>query len=132
VNVVSAAVSQGGDAASGQTVQFSLTLSQNVIVTGGTPTLSLHDGGTATYDAADSTGTELVFDYTVGSSDQTSNLEITQVNSGQSVQGRGGSSIDFSVLDDLPTGLSINSPLVVTSIASSQSERGNNYGCSRR
>ena len=29
-----------------------------------------------------STGTELVFDYTVGAGDQTANLEITQVNSG--------------------------------------------------
>ena len=95
-------------------------MSDNVTVTGSGPTLTLNDGGTATYDAADSAGTELVFDYTVGASDQTSNLEITQVNSVGTVQAPGGASIDFTVLDNLPTDLSINSPLVVTSVASSQ------------
>ncbi len=36
------------------------------------------------------------------------------------MQAPGGASIDFSVLDNQPTDLSINSPLVVTSVASSQ------------
>ena len=119
-NITSAFVIQTGDADAGQTVQFVLNLSENVTITGSGPTLTLNDGGTATYDAADSVGTELVFDYTVGASDQTSNLEITQVNSTGTVQAPGGASIDFTVLDNQPTDLSINSPLVVTSIASSQ------------
>ncbi len=113
-------VVQTGDVNTGQNVQFFVNMSENVVVTGAGPTLTLNDGGTATFDATESVGTELVFDYTVGASDQTSNLEVTQVDSGQTVQGPGGASIDFSVLDNLPTGLSINSPLVVTSVASSQ------------
>jgi hypothetical protein len=35
----------------------------------GTPTLALNDGGTATYDAAESTATSLAFDYTVAATD---------------------------------------------------------------
>ena len=118
--VTSAVVLQSSDVDAGQTVQFVLNLSENVTVTGSGPTLTLNDGGTATYDAADSTGTELEFDYNVGASDQTSNLEITQVNSTQTVQAPGGASIDFTVLENLPTDLSINSPLTVESVASSQ------------
>jgi hypothetical protein len=44
----------------------------------GTPTLKLSDGGTASYDAAKSSATSLVFDYTVGSSD--GNVSSLQVN----------------------------------------------------
>jgi T5SS/PEP-CTERM-associated repeat protein len=118
--ITSAVLLQTGDADTGQTVQFLLSMSENVTVTGSGPALSLNDGGTATYDAANSTGTELEFDYTVAAGDRTSNLEITQVNGAQTVQAPGGASIDFPVLDNQPTDLSINSPLVVTSIASSQ------------
>jgi T5SS/PEP-CTERM-associated repeat protein len=118
--ITSAVVIQTGDADSGQTVQFVLNMSENVAVTGGGPTLILNDGGVATYNAASSTGTELEFDYTVGAGDQTSNLEVTQVNSTQTVQAPGGANVDFTVLDSQPTNLSINSPLVVTSIASPQ------------
>jgi hypothetical protein len=120
VDIVSATVSQTGDEASGQTVRLFLSLSENVTVSGSGPTLTMNDGGTATYDAAASTGTELVFDHAIGSSEQTSELEITGINSGQAVQGRGETSVDFSVLENLPTGLSINSPLISKSISCSQ------------
>ena len=46
---------------------------------GGTPTSSLNDGDTATYEAGasnPSSGT-LAFDYTVGSGDETANLEVS-------------------------------------------------------
>ena len=58
-----------GDLNAGKTVTLTLNLSEAVIVTGGTPTLSLNDGDTATYDAAHSTATALVFDYTVAAGD---------------------------------------------------------------
>ena len=54
-----------------------------------------NDGGAATYNAANSTGTELEFDYTPGAGDQTSNLEITQVNGVQTVQAPGGAASTF-------------------------------------
>ena len=71
--ITSAVVLQTGDADTGQTVQFVLNLSENVVISGTGPTLRLNDGGTATYNAAASAGTELEFDYTVGADDQTSN-----------------------------------------------------------
>jgi hypothetical protein len=54
----------------GDTITLTLTLSEAVSVTGGTPSLLLSDGGTAVYDA-DATAalndpTKLVFSYTVG------------------------------------------------------------------
>ena len=52
----------------GSSGTLALTINENVTVTGA-PTLTLNDGGTATYDAAKSTATSLVFDYTVTSSD---------------------------------------------------------------
>ena len=57
---------------------MTLTMSEAVTVntTGGSPTLSLSTGATATYDSAasnPSAGT-LVFDYTVGATDETPNL----------------------------------------------------------
>ena len=118
--ITSAVVVESGDADTGKAVQFILSLSENVTVTGAGPTLTLNDGGVATYNAAKSTGTELEFDYTVGAGDLISNLAITQVNSTQTVQARGGAIVDFTVLDNQPTNLSINSPLAVTSVASSQ------------
>ena len=79
----------------------------------------LNDGGVATYDAASSTGTALAFDYTPAAADRTANLEITGVDSASTVQGPGGA-VNFSVLQDLPTNLSINSPLTVKSVVSLQ------------
>jgi hypothetical protein len=63
----------------GNTVTFTLAFGEAVTVTG-TPTLTLNDGGTATYLAG--TGTNaLTFTYTVGLSDATgSALAITQAN----------------------------------------------------
>ena len=49
-------------------------------VAGGTPTLTLNDGGTATYDAAHSTSTSLVFDYVVAAGQNTAGLAATAVN----------------------------------------------------
>ena len=68
-----------GDLGVGQSGTIALTTSEAVTVTG-TPTLSLNDGGTATYDAARSTSTSLVFDYTVAAGQNTSSLAAIAVN----------------------------------------------------
>lgn len=64
----------------GQTAVLTLTMSEAVVVSGGTPSLSLNDGGTAIYNAAASTGTSLVFDYTVTAGQYSSALAVTGVN----------------------------------------------------
>ncbi|WP_448956401.1 DUF4347 domain-containing protein [Labrys neptuniae] len=70
----------------GQTVKFTLTFTEAVQFAGGTPTLTLNDGGTATYDSVATAAlhdpTKLVFDYTVGAADSTSQLAITGVANG--------------------------------------------------
>ena len=63
----------------GNTVTFTLAFGETVTVTG-TPTLTLNDGGTATYLAGNGTNA-LTFTYTVGSGDATvPSLAITQAN----------------------------------------------------
>jgi autotransporter-associated beta strand protein len=58
----------------GQSMTFTVTMSEAVTVSGGTPALALNDGGTASYDAGATAAlgdpTKLVFDYTVGAGDQ--------------------------------------------------------------
>ena len=86
---------------------------------GGTPTLTLNDSATATYDAilSDPAGGFLIFDYTVRSQDHTPNLTISKVNlNGATVEDTGGHAVDFSAAPSLPTGLTINSPLTVTGV----------------
>jgi hypothetical protein len=64
-----------GVALNGATVTLTLTISDAVTVTGGSPLLTLSDGATASYDAAasDPAGHLLVFDYTVGAGDHSPN-----------------------------------------------------------
>ena len=68
-----------GDLGVGQTIAFSLTMSEIVNVSGGNPTLVLNDGGAATYVSGSGTNT-LTFSYTVGDGQNTSNLMATAVN----------------------------------------------------
>jgi hypothetical protein len=70
-----------GDLDAGKTVTLTLGMSEAVTVntTGGTPTLTLNDGGTATYVSGSGTNT-LTFSYTVGAGQNTSDLTATAVN----------------------------------------------------
>ncbi|HEY1733228.1 MAG TPA: Ig-like domain-containing protein, partial [Acidimicrobiales bacterium] len=68
-----------GTVRAGGALTITLTMSSPVTV-GGTPTLSLNDGGTATYDATASTSAALVFDYTVDEGEQATALAVTGVN----------------------------------------------------
>ncbi len=81
----------------GMQISFTLDLNETVTVTG-TPTLTLNDGGTATYTGGSGTNA-LTFSYTVGANDQTvSALAITRVNlgNGASVRDRAGNAADLS------------------------------------
>jgi hypothetical protein len=65
-------------------VTIAVTMSEPVTVTGGTPTLSLNDGGTATYNIKSGSGTNILdFSYAVGalgSGQNTAALAVTQFN----------------------------------------------------
>ena len=90
-----------GEADSGQQVLLTLAMSEAVTVNtaGGSPTLYLSDGAIATYDSAasnPSAGT-LVFDYTVGATDEDPDLQIAQVNlNGATINDANGHAADLS------------------------------------
>ena len=80
----------------------------NVVTTGGTPTLTLNDGGTATYDAAKSTATALVFDYTVAAGQNTAALAVTgNILNGGSITDGAGNAANLAGADVTFTGLQI-------------------------
>ena len=58
---------------------LTLNLSEAVTVAGGTPTLTLNDGGTATYTSGSGTNA-LTFSYTVAAGQNTADLTATAVN----------------------------------------------------
>ncbi len=70
----------------GQPISFDLTLSQAVAVStaGGSPSLSLSDGGTASFDPADSTATSLAFSTTVSAGQSSADLAVTGLSLGGS------------------------------------------------
>ena len=69
-----------GDLGAGKTVALTLAMSENVTVNtaGGTPTLTLNDGATATYTGT--SGNTLTFSYTVAAGQSTSSLAATALN----------------------------------------------------
>ncbi|MCJ2131308.1 beta strand repeat-containing protein [Methylobacterium sp. E-045] len=86
----------GGVIKAGQTVSIALATSAAVTVSGDAPVLHLGDGGTATYDAAHSTGTSLVFTYTATAGENAAALTITGVDNGASVQDAAHVALDLS------------------------------------
>jgi hypothetical protein len=65
----------------GNVVTLTVNFSENVVVTatGGTPTLALSDGGTATYTGGSGTGA-LTFSHTVAAGQSTSDLTVSALN----------------------------------------------------
>ena len=95
-----------GDLGIGQLVAFTVATSEAVSVTGGTPTLTLNDGGTASYNAAASTPTSLVFSYTVAPGQNTADLAITAAAlNGAAVVDGAGNSANLGSLIGNPTGI---------------------------
>ncbi len=100
-----------GDLNAGKTVAYTITMSEVVTVntTGGTPTLSLNDGGTATYVSGSGTNA-LTFSYTVLTGQNTPDLMVAAVNlNGAAVQDGAGNSANLSL-----TGLTQGSPQIDT------------------
>ncbi|HEV3341909.1 MAG TPA: hypothetical protein VG125_16195, partial [Pirellulales bacterium] len=104
----------------GAVITLTLALSEVVTVAGGTPTLTLNDGGTATYTGG--SGTEgLTFSYTVAAGQNTSALTATAANlNGATITDSGGNAANLS-LSGLPQigPQIISTPAVVTAVADS-------------
>jgi hypothetical protein len=112
-----------GDLNAGTAVAITLATSEPVAVTG-SPTLTLNDGGTATYDAANSTPTSLVFDYTVAAGQNTAALKVTAVKlpTGTSIQDLAGNNATLTgALVTLPIQIDTKVPTVSSESASGPS-----------
>jgi hypothetical protein len=86
-----------GDLDAGKTVVITLKMNEAVKVTG-SPSLTLDDCGTATYNSSQSTDTSLVFDYIVAAGQNTSDLTVSSVNLpwGSSIADSQGDNADLS------------------------------------
>ena len=112
--------SGNGDLNAGHVVTLTVNLSEAVTVTGGTPTLSLNNGGTASYIGG--TGTALSFSYTVGAGQDTGDLAVTSFNlNGATLQDAASNSANLSGAVTNPAGtLQIDTTApAVTSVATS-------------
>ena len=93
-----------GDLNAGHVVTLTVTLSEAVTVAGGTPTLALNNGGTASYVGGSGTDT-LTFSYTVAAGQDTSDLAVSSFNlNGATVQGASGDNADLSGVVTNPPG----------------------------
>ena len=82
----------------GKTVALKLTFSEAVTVAGGAPTLTLNDGGLATYASGSGTSA-LTFNYTVAAGQNTASLAATAVNlpSGATIKDSSGNAANLSL-----------------------------------
>ena len=101
--VVSSVVASGtgitngnGDLDTGHVVTLTLTMSESVTVANGAPTLTLNDGGTATYTGG-SKSSALTFSYTVATGQNTLDLAVSSINlHGATVTDQNGNSASLS------------------------------------
>src|SRR6185295_4018647 len=81
-----------------------VNMSEVVTVASGTPTLSLSNGGTASYTGGTGTGT-LTFSYTAGAGQDTGDLAVTSFNlNGATLQDAAGNSANLSGAVTNPAG----------------------------
>ena len=97
----------------GDNVDITVTFSEEVTVVGGTPTLTLSNGDTASY-VSGSGGTDLVFRYSVASGDtESSDLEVTQLNLvGATIQDSVGGNAVLTITDGV-NDLATNNAVVI-------------------
>ena len=119
------ALPQAAEASAGQIVTLTLSLSAGVTVStaGGSPVLVLDDGVGATYDAQASNPSAgiLVFDYAVGTTDETPDLTASRVDlAGATISDATENQPDFSGVSNFATGLQVG-PAFITSVAAAQS-----------
>ena len=106
------------DLQSGKVVTLTLNFSHAVNVTGGTPTLTLNDGGKAVYKGG-SGSNALVFTYTVAAGQNTSKLAVTAISPGGATirDNNGENAILGGAVASLPHTLEIDTtPAKVTSV----------------
>ena len=88
--------SGNGDLSAGHVITLTVNMSEVVTVAGGTPTLSLSNGGTASYTGGTGTGT-FTFSYTVGAGQDTGDLAVTSFNlNGATLQDAASNSANLS------------------------------------
>ena len=98
-----------GDLNAGKTVTYTLTMNEVVTVAGGSPTLALNDGGTATYTGG-SGSNALTFSYTVLAGQNTPDLMVSAVNLNSATVADGaGNAANLSL-----TGITQGSPQIDT------------------
>ncbi|VIO66617.1 Adhesin BmaC autotransporter [Bradyrhizobium ivorense] len=107
------ATPSGGFAKTGSTVQLTLGFDEAVNVSGGTPALTLNDGGSAIYDAAATAllgdSSKLVFDHVVSATNHVSALSVTGfVANGAVVNDIAGNAADLSTVSAAFDALHIN------------------------
>ncbi|MGI4799250.1 MAG: hypothetical protein ACRYG8_35465 [Janthinobacterium lividum] len=94
------------DLGPGGTAVLTVATSAPVTVTGGTPTLTLNDGGTAIFDPTTSTATNLAFNYTVAPGQNTADLAVLGANlNGATVSGVSGVPVDLTGAAGNPAGI---------------------------
>ncbi|MGY3132598.1 hypothetical protein ACVWZM_003280 [Bradyrhizobium sp. USDA 4501] len=111
------ATPSGGVAAPGSLVQLTVGFNEAVHVNGGTPSLTLNDGGTAIYDAAATAllgdSSKLVFDHIVSSTDRAGSLAVTGFAAdGADVVDLAGNAASLSAVSAVFDALHINETIV--------------------
>ena len=119
-----------GDLNAGHVVTLTVNLSEAVTVAGGTPTLSLSNGGTASYSGG--SGTALSFSYTVGAGQDTGDLAVTSFNpNGATLQDAAGNSASLSGAVTNPAGtlqIDTTAPTVTSVVTSGSGIDGGGNG----
>ena len=98
-------VNGSGDLNAGKVVTLTVGMSQIVTVSSGTPTLTLNDGGTATYVSGSGTAS-LSFNYTIAQGQNTADLQVSGLNlNGAAINDVAGNPADFSGAATNPAGI---------------------------
>ena len=102
-----------GDLDAGNTVTLTLAFSSAVTVTGGIPTLSLSDGGTAAY-AGGSGSMALTFTYTVAAGQNTTDLQVSSINlnSATIANGQGNATLSLNGITESGPQIDTTAPTV--------------------
>ena len=121
--------SGNGDLNAGHVVTLTVNMSEAVSVAGGTPTLSLSNGGTANYTGG--SGTALTFSYTVGAGQDTGDLAVTSFNlNGATLQDAASNSANLAGAVSNPAGtlqIDTTAPTVPTIISIALGGVGGNH-----
>ena len=123
--------SGNGDLNAGHVVTLTVSMSEAVTVAGGIPTLSLNNGGTASYTGG-SGSNALTFSYTVGAGEDTSDLAVTSFNlNGATVSDAAGNSANVAGAVTNPLGtlqIDTTAPTASSVVASGSGVDGSGNG----